>query len=465
MKIGRNDPCPCGSGKKFKKCCLLKDQTESFTRNLSIRTHEKVLPKLMDYVQEKFEAGTMQLAREEFFGEHDEIENQEAYQDLFIHWFLFMWIPADLDLADGIYPSPHTIAAQFLKERRKTTDSTQVRYIEAACKEPLSFWQIEDILPGRELHLKDVLAGREKIVNDKKCSETAQKWDIIFGSTMELNGVTVFRNAGPFLIPAVHKRHIIEEFGRDVQNCPESEQLTELFDLDVDFIWFYLALMDHLFHPAMPEISNIDGSALILTNSFYKFDPMNRNSIIENLQSTPQFDRDPDSTKQREIFIWCEELEQPTPGMECVLKGRLEVRRSILETETNSAERDIALRNKLKKALDRLITHHKTASKPLSRLKPPTEADAAAPINPEDLSEEDRNALQAQMDEIYLQWADTEVPALDGLTPREALKTPSYKEHVIDLINGWENLSLKGESRGFVFDFNKLRRTLGLPEE
>ena len=22
-KIGRNDPCPCGSGKKFKKCCLL----------------------------------------------------------------------------------------------------------------------------------------------------------------------------------------------------------------------------------------------------------------------------------------------------------------------------------------------------------------------------------------------------------------------------------------------------------
>ena len=21
MKVGRNDPCPCGSGKKFKKCC------------------------------------------------------------------------------------------------------------------------------------------------------------------------------------------------------------------------------------------------------------------------------------------------------------------------------------------------------------------------------------------------------------------------------------------------------------
>jgi hypothetical protein len=24
MKVGRNDPCPCGSGKKFKKCCANK---------------------------------------------------------------------------------------------------------------------------------------------------------------------------------------------------------------------------------------------------------------------------------------------------------------------------------------------------------------------------------------------------------------------------------------------------------
>ncbi len=23
-KAGRNDPCPCGSGKKYKKCCALK---------------------------------------------------------------------------------------------------------------------------------------------------------------------------------------------------------------------------------------------------------------------------------------------------------------------------------------------------------------------------------------------------------------------------------------------------------
>ena len=25
-KVGRNDPCPCGSGKKYKKCCMMKDE-------------------------------------------------------------------------------------------------------------------------------------------------------------------------------------------------------------------------------------------------------------------------------------------------------------------------------------------------------------------------------------------------------------------------------------------------------
>jgi preprotein translocase subunit SecA len=24
-RIGRNDPCPCGSGKKYKNCCLRRD--------------------------------------------------------------------------------------------------------------------------------------------------------------------------------------------------------------------------------------------------------------------------------------------------------------------------------------------------------------------------------------------------------------------------------------------------------
>jgi len=36
-KIGRNDPCPCGSGKKYKHCCLEKDRAAEFAPAIAQR--------------------------------------------------------------------------------------------------------------------------------------------------------------------------------------------------------------------------------------------------------------------------------------------------------------------------------------------------------------------------------------------------------------------------------------------
>ena len=33
-KIGRNDPCPCGSGQKYKRCCLSRDEAEHAAQHL-----------------------------------------------------------------------------------------------------------------------------------------------------------------------------------------------------------------------------------------------------------------------------------------------------------------------------------------------------------------------------------------------------------------------------------------------
>src|SRR5437867_4481641 len=38
MKVGRNDPCPCGSGKKYKKCCLEKDQAAERAQRVATRS-------------------------------------------------------------------------------------------------------------------------------------------------------------------------------------------------------------------------------------------------------------------------------------------------------------------------------------------------------------------------------------------------------------------------------------------
>ena len=47
MKVGRNDPCPCGSGKKYKRCCLVKNITtsgdvkENYLKKYNIRLKER----------------------------------------------------------------------------------------------------------------------------------------------------------------------------------------------------------------------------------------------------------------------------------------------------------------------------------------------------------------------------------------------------------------------------------------
>ena len=37
MKVGRNDPCPCGSGKKFKKCCAAKNEIATAGPTAAVR--------------------------------------------------------------------------------------------------------------------------------------------------------------------------------------------------------------------------------------------------------------------------------------------------------------------------------------------------------------------------------------------------------------------------------------------
>ena len=51
MKIGRNAPCPCGSGKKYKKCCLDKNITppEALNYRRLSKALDELMPKLIDH--------------------------------------------------------------------------------------------------------------------------------------------------------------------------------------------------------------------------------------------------------------------------------------------------------------------------------------------------------------------------------------------------------------------------------
>jgi hypothetical protein len=56
-KIGRNDPCPCGSGKKYKKCCLPKEELARNTRSRQSIT-EKAPPSISPNIRSTIDQNT-----------------------------------------------------------------------------------------------------------------------------------------------------------------------------------------------------------------------------------------------------------------------------------------------------------------------------------------------------------------------------------------------------------------------
>jgi hypothetical protein len=63
-KVGRNDPCPCGSGKKYKACCLNKDEAErrierrasNAALNAQVQSDYEAFNDLMDRSEESQDA-------------------------------------------------------------------------------------------------------------------------------------------------------------------------------------------------------------------------------------------------------------------------------------------------------------------------------------------------------------------------------------------------------------------------
>lgn len=51
LSIGRNDPCPCGSGKKYKKCCLPRNEQRDLSE--SVQQDDKSL--LLSYIAQEFQ--------------------------------------------------------------------------------------------------------------------------------------------------------------------------------------------------------------------------------------------------------------------------------------------------------------------------------------------------------------------------------------------------------------------------
>jgi SEC-C motif len=99
MKLGRNDPCRCGSGKKYKQCCLGRDGASVV--DLADRTWRQMREALdgfaaamLRFIGESYGRDVLKQAWREFtLGASHELVQDDPNAELFFSWLFHRWEP------------------------------------------------------------------------------------------------------------------------------------------------------------------------------------------------------------------------------------------------------------------------------------------------------------------------------------------------------------------------------------
>jgi len=271
--VGRNDPCPCGSGRKFRHCCLRVRDVEDNLR-VRLRSAEGVLvPALFSYATQEFGRDFFDEAWDEFFlwsDVPDNIENSKEFGTTFDPFFVFDFVAdaAEDPLPDGWPTEP--LALHFLHQEVESAPEVHREFIEQACKSPASFFVVEAVIAGRALDIKDILTGQRFHVLEQSASRTLHVGEVIFTRVVTADGGSIMIGACPWVIPASWHIPIIDM--RERWRPKRLLTRDELIDYNLEIRQTYHEIVDRLLHPTLPVLQNTDGDPIELTTLTYEIE-------------------------------------------------------------------------------------------------------------------------------------------------------------------------------------------------
>lgn len=376
---GRNDPCPCGSGKKFKRCCanggpLAMAQRVPF-----------VLQRMAHYATGPDGHDTMLgLALSAAGGHENAVEAIRRFLD---DPFL-----VDVAVHEG------GLGEEYADQRGPLLAADEVSLLEQVLDEPRRLWEITAVVQGESLTLRDTASGDELTVTEHAGSDGREVGELLLARATVVDGEAMLFGV-PLLVPLRERDRVLR-------------MLDGWVDADSLALWF-----GSLFLP--PRMANREGEDLVLRRTVCEIsdDPA---AVVAALDET--FERQNDEPTWHEMFA--------VDDHDRIVRGVLRLDGPLLTVESNSEERQ----ERLLQTLDGMFGYTVVDDRELDELDLEDLDPDAGPIDPDEMPDEVRALVEQNIREYEQRWVDETVPALGGLTPRQALDDPTRREDLYALL-------------------------------
>jgi hypothetical protein len=373
--VGRNEPCWCGSGRKYKKCHLGREglPLDDRLQWLYAKAYEHAVQtswrELLD------EIGIIRAAYASSEDETDAMANDP----LVIDAVLFEGGAFEEFVAQRGYLLPddeRALAEQWLLTER-------------------SVFEVGEVTRGRSMILRDVRTGDVCEVREQTASKVLKPGELICTHVVPAaEGSVIF---GGVERVGLHYRNALIEL---LDSEPDAEDLVEFLTLPY----------------APPTMVNAEGEELAGCEATLRVPP----GVEELLE---------DAYERVDDNQWCERRE--IEG-EKRIRVVLHLEGDTLTVSANSEARmDRALATLT--LLDPSITVLSDERKPVGDL-------SSVPLPPGEIDPAAQTAIAEYVADYEKRWLDMSIPALEGLTPRQAADDPTRRGDLIRLLDSFPNL-------------------------
>lgn len=481
-KISRNAPCPCGSGKKFKKCCLQKEienqQPSKTYHDYCLELVDSLRPKILRFMKKTRHDKYIENAFQEFWQTLEPDLDPPEMDDIgylqFLEWYIH----------DYPIPGQGRPVVQLFLESNPKLSPEEMQVLRDWQSAYISVFQIKEVEPGKGILAEDIFSGEEVFLSDVRISKQTKKWELV--SFRKIKVLEEWQaSAVGSLEPPQYKedirRFVMDHFRDYKKRNPSADLATFLRNKGYLLNQRFLTLQSK--PPQFPHVLTSSGEELTFWEARYDLnDFIGATDRLEQEEDFEEinFDEDTRGNPVKVVYDWLErgksinKIKDIKPQEGLIFKsfftrgpeqeayrvlGTVTLEPGRLVLEAQGKERLAIGKGILEDVLSGLIRHRLDAVRSLESMlqdRPETrikKQEQGIPL------EVEQAILKDMFDHHYHQWLDMPLPALDGKTPRQAVRTKEGRRLVEDLLRV---LEYSHDSRDIEYDITWIRKKLKL---